>query len=186
MGFPRQEYWSGLPFPSPGGFSDPGIEPTSPALVGGFFTTEPPEKLYLRVRSLEDGWTFSTILEVKMYMCLYCTWAEEKRGKTRKTLNSLWSFKFIYWLIKKKKEATVETRSSEGCRILERLLPGRGRLILISWQTSLTAHLRLEAIHGGRPSSQLGLWDFMALDKLRTGVMKGDHIQARLGTYRQM
>ena len=37
MGFPRQEYWSGLPFPSPEDLSDPGIEPTSPALVGGFF-----------------------------------------------------------------------------------------------------------------------------------------------------
>ena len=42
MGFPRQEYWSGLLFPSPGDLPDPGIEPESPALVGGFFTTEPP------------------------------------------------------------------------------------------------------------------------------------------------
>ena len=32
MGFSRQEYWSGLPFPSPGGLPDPGIEPGSPAL----------------------------------------------------------------------------------------------------------------------------------------------------------
>ena len=32
MGFPRQEYWSGLPFASPGNLPDPGIEPTSPAL----------------------------------------------------------------------------------------------------------------------------------------------------------
>ena len=30
MGFPRQEYWSGLPFPSPGDLPDPGIEPASP------------------------------------------------------------------------------------------------------------------------------------------------------------
>ena len=37
MGFPRQEYWSGLPRPSPGDLPDPGIEPTSPALAGGFF-----------------------------------------------------------------------------------------------------------------------------------------------------
>ena len=44
MGFPRQEYWSGLPFPSPGGLPDLGIEPTSPALAGGFFTTGPPGK----------------------------------------------------------------------------------------------------------------------------------------------
>ena len=41
MGFSRQEYWSGLPFPSPGDLPDPGIEPMSPALAGGFFTTEP-------------------------------------------------------------------------------------------------------------------------------------------------
>ena len=40
MGFPRQEYWSGLPFPLPGDLPDPGIEPMSPELAGGFFTTE--------------------------------------------------------------------------------------------------------------------------------------------------
>ena len=42
MGFPRQEYWSGLPFPSLGYLPDPGMESKSPALVGVFFTTEPP------------------------------------------------------------------------------------------------------------------------------------------------
>ena len=45
MGLSRQEYWSGLPCPSPGDLPNPGIEPTSfvsPALAGGFFTTEPP------------------------------------------------------------------------------------------------------------------------------------------------
>ena len=41
MGFPRQEYWSVLPFPSPGDIHDPGIKPVSPALAGGFFITEP-------------------------------------------------------------------------------------------------------------------------------------------------
>ena len=40
MGFPGQEYWSGLPFPSPGDLPDPGIEPTLPALAGRFFTAE--------------------------------------------------------------------------------------------------------------------------------------------------
>ena len=44
MGFPRQEYWSGLPFPSPGDLSHPGIKPAPPALAGGFFTTKPPGK----------------------------------------------------------------------------------------------------------------------------------------------
>ena len=38
MGFSGQEYWSGLPYPPPGDLPDPGIEPTSLALAGGFFT----------------------------------------------------------------------------------------------------------------------------------------------------
>ena len=47
MGFSRQEYWSGLPFPSPRDLLDSGVEPASPAspaLVGRFFTFEPPGK----------------------------------------------------------------------------------------------------------------------------------------------
>ena len=39
MGFSRQEYWSGLPFPSPGDLPKPEIESASPALAGRFFTT---------------------------------------------------------------------------------------------------------------------------------------------------
>ena len=49
MGFSRQEYWSRLPFPSPGDLLGSGIEPASPALAGRFFTTEPPGKPHARV-----------------------------------------------------------------------------------------------------------------------------------------
>ena len=42
--FPRQQYWSGLPFPSPWDLPHPGIVPASPALAGTFFTTEQPGK----------------------------------------------------------------------------------------------------------------------------------------------
>ena len=52
MEFSRQEYWNGLPFPSPGDLPDPGIEPVSLALAGGFFTTAPPV-----------AWTVSTKLK---------------------------------------------------------------------------------------------------------------------------
>ena len=44
MRFLRQEYWSGLPFTSPGDLPDPGVETVSPTLAGGFFTTEPAGK----------------------------------------------------------------------------------------------------------------------------------------------
>ena len=45
MGFSRQEYWSGLPFPSPGDLPHPVIEPRSPALEADALPSEPPEKL---------------------------------------------------------------------------------------------------------------------------------------------
>ena len=44
MQFSMQEYWIPFPFPPPGDLPDPGTEPVSPALAGGFFTTEPPGK----------------------------------------------------------------------------------------------------------------------------------------------
>ena len=56
MGFSRQEYWSGLPFPPPRDLPNPGIKPTSlepPALAGRFFTAAPPKLsggIYLKER----------------------------------------------------------------------------------------------------------------------------------------
>ena len=44
MEFSRQGYWSGFPFPSPGDLSDPGIEPTSPALLSDSLLSETPGK----------------------------------------------------------------------------------------------------------------------------------------------
>ena len=51
MGFSRQEYCSGLPFPSPGDIPDPGIKSASPTL-GRFFITEPPEKPQINYTSI--------------------------------------------------------------------------------------------------------------------------------------
>ena len=60
MGFPRQEYWSELPFPSPGDPPGPGIEPASPALQVGFHQESPglgwaPEFAFL-TSSLSKPW----------------------------------------------------------------------------------------------------------------------------------
>ena len=55
MGVSRQEYWSGLPFPSPGDLPDPGIEPGFPTLEADALTSEPPGKL----ASLNSGSSFA-------------------------------------------------------------------------------------------------------------------------------
>ena len=57
MEFSRQEFWSGLLLPSPGDLPDPRMEPrfpVSPALAGGFFTTEPPGKPGIPLRRLKS------------------------------------------------------------------------------------------------------------------------------------
>ena len=55
--FPRQEHWSGLPFPSPGDLSDPGIEPRSPALQATSLPSEPswkPQAGKISVRRMKE------------------------------------------------------------------------------------------------------------------------------------
>ena len=59
MGFPRQEYWTGLPFLSPRDLPDPGIQPTSPSLAGELFTAELPGRPQLTAILLY------TLLEVR-------------------------------------------------------------------------------------------------------------------------
>ena len=61
MGFSRQEYWGGLPSPSPGDLPNPGIEPGSPALQSDYLPTDPPGKpqtntvLYGNYISIKQG-----------------------------------------------------------------------------------------------------------------------------------
>ena len=54
MEFSRQEYWSGLPFPSPGDLPDPGIEPGSPALQADTLPSEAPGKPFFPEKSLKE------------------------------------------------------------------------------------------------------------------------------------
>ena len=54
MGFSRQEYWNGLPFPSPGDLPNPGIEPRSPALRADALPSEPPGKLKVKKPCASD------------------------------------------------------------------------------------------------------------------------------------
>ena len=74
MGFPRQEYWSGLPCPSPGDLPNPGIRPSSPAFAGRFFTIEPPGKLtilktHLLLTYHGGQWSHTLALQIRKPKC---------------------------------------------------------------------------------------------------------------------
>ena len=69
MGFPRQEYWSGLLFPPPPrDLHNPEIKPASPALVGRFFTTAPPEKPSFKLEVNRAQSTFPSFPLVLIYL----------------------------------------------------------------------------------------------------------------------
>ena len=74
--FFRQEYWNGLPFPSPGDLLDPGIEPASPELANGFFTTEPTGKPMLWHACVlyvyDVGILFFTIFSISTSIKIQC------------------------------------------------------------------------------------------------------------------
>ena len=61
MGFSREEYWSGLPFPSPGDLSDPGTEPVSPALQADTLRSEPPGKPHIPIK---------LCVHTRVYVCM--------------------------------------------------------------------------------------------------------------------
>ena len=98
MGFSRQEYWSGLPFPSSGDLSNPGIEPRSPALWADALPSKPPGKL----PNQETGvWSLGheDPLEKEMatnssFLAWEIPWTEEPAG-----LQSMGSQKNQTWLI---------------------------------------------------------------------------------------
>ena len=72
MGFPRQEYWSGLPFPSPGDLPHPRIEHASPELADGFFTTsatlEALRHFSKQRDALETHWIFCQYFVIQLFL----------------------------------------------------------------------------------------------------------------------
>ena len=69
-GISQQEYWNWLLFPSPGDVPNSGIEPSSPALAGGFFTTEPPGKPYVYTHTHTHTQTYTHTTHVHMLHAL--------------------------------------------------------------------------------------------------------------------
>ena len=128
MGFPRQEYWNGLPFPPPGDPPNPGIEPTSPALAGGFFTTKPAGKpvslVTFRVNILWEMEPFSslgicdsprTLLGISSLLML-----SSLPGKTNRESPCMCQFGYLVITIPWRQQAFGTAMSSRlGCPLIQ-------------------------------------------------------------------
>ena len=88
MGFPRQEYWSGLPFPSPEDLSNPGIDSKSPALQADYLTTEPPGKSLPLLKCHQPPFRIGIYSQVnKLTLSNRCSWHWEYTDEHDKSLN---------------------------------------------------------------------------------------------------
>ena len=106
MGFPRQEYWSGVPLPSPGDLPDPRLQPESPVLAYGFFTTEPPGKPVVESIS-------APIIGLPPWKC--CTQYASKFGKLssgHRTGKGQFSFQSQRKAMPKNAQSTAQLHSS--------------------------------------------------------------------------
>ena len=72
MGFSRQEYWSGVPLPSPGDLPDPGIEPWSSALEADALTSEPPGKPKVTLTAVKNFKMHSGSNKAGYFCCCHC------------------------------------------------------------------------------------------------------------------
>ena len=92
MEFPRQEYWSELPWPSPGDLPNPGTEPSFPAFAGGFFTTELPGKPMTLYTSAIIQLT--ELIQSHNYACSsgtpYCSTRVSQTAQMVKNLPAMW------------------------------------------------------------------------------------------------
>ena len=110
MGFSRQEYWSGLPFPSLGDLADPGIEPESPTLQADALPSEPPAKK-TRVRT---NWLLrsSSHGPVRLRLCASkAGGAGSIPGWETKTPHAVW-FSQKYFFLKKEKDIHIPMADS--------------------------------------------------------------------------
>ena len=87
MGFSRQEYWSGLPFPSPGDLPDPRTEPRSPALLADALTSEPPGKPPV---SSEDMYKIDERKQILKDLQEWIGFWQADIGETNREENSKW------------------------------------------------------------------------------------------------
>ena len=132
VGFPSQEHWSGVPFSSPGDLLDPGIEPESPALAGGFLTTLPPGKPVSQIEKIKHQNVNSSR---RLFLVIFISFVEHKGNdkdhlflvRKKPTVSFYGDLCEQFWLLGW--ERVEETSQREGDRQGSEAVEGDWRLI---------------------------------------------------------
>ena len=106
MEFSRQEYWSGLPFSSPGDLPNPGIEPRFPALQADFLPRELPGKPLQNTLESPQDWHENEENGVFSVLNHSCTYSMLDTVLENAQINKLWSLLLRHWLFGKKRKLT--------------------------------------------------------------------------------
>ena len=98
MGFSGQEYWSGLPFPSPGDLPDPGIEPRTPALQADTLPSKPAGNPHLTIRQITGKGQSTKRLTSAPQSCQDCQKQRKSEKHTAKrSLRRLSIYDVVPW-----------------------------------------------------------------------------------------
>ena len=153
MGFPRQEHWGELPFPSPGDLPNQGIKPASPELVGKFFYYWATGKPYPTCQwELFDssGWThLCFVREVESASSVPALLLGRIRitgrssGRTAVSENSL----FIFGWVHMKNNEIWQREGTQGC---SSIVPGKSYSCQLSWKSIFGQLLRRRNAGSGR------------------------------------
>ena len=205
MGFPRQEYRSGLAFPPLGELPDPGIEPMSPAVAGEFLTTEPPGKPCVHMHPTKI--TFVTV-RLLVYLsvsfcpiCLYTLWAQFSMwhiGSGQWTINE---WMFLHTCHRGKKAAVFKwsCRICSGLTCWGKNFPNmlkerereeyrRGRLMVLPAGDAAAQRVSLKrapwilSLSNHPQGRDLGFWDSQYLVTKKCSVQNQYPLESKMGS----
>ena len=118
MGFSRQEYWSGLPFPPAGDLSNPGTGPGSPAFQVDSLPSEPPEKLQTFLQEGGQNWTPYLLPEYSTNSLPFTSWKlHPSRYSFQKSWSHPWFFS-TYHMCKTTRKSCTSLRNESRIQLL--------------------------------------------------------------------
>ena len=165
MGFSRQEYWSGLPFPSPGDLPDPGIEPGSPELQADDLPTELWGKPRHTVNCIKDHVSLFPLADRKLAVQWQCIWLYDSKCMCYARLscfgvsNSVWPHRLQPARLLCPWDSPGKNTGVNCCALLHGIFPVQGSNTSFTCPALKGRFVFLSLAPPGKPSKCIGLYN---------------------------